>query len=195
MRNVERRGFLTLAAGVGAALAAEGARAAASSPDAFMLHPSGAMPNNERLPVLWYRQAFVPGDDLADRFDVLFARNGWPSQWHAGIYDFHHYHSTAHEVLGCARGGTRVMLGGENGRPVRFSAGDVLVLPTGTGHRNMTPDADILVVGAYPAGQHWDICRNAPDAAARARMATLPFPVSDPVGGTGGAVPALWHRV
>jgi len=194
MRDLERRDFLALAAGLGAVLAAEGGRAAPSSPDSFILRPGGAMPNNDRLPVLWYRGALAAGDDLADRMDALFTRTGWPPQWHAGIFPFHHYHSTAHEVLGCARGGTRVMLGGENGRLVPVAAGDVLVLPTGTGHRNMTPDADLLVVGAYPAGQHWDICRAAPDAAARQRMATLPFPASDPVGGRGGRLPSFWSR-
>jgi uncharacterized protein YjlB len=71
------------------------------------------------------------------------------------------------------------------------SEGDVLVLPAGTGHRRATERNGFTVVGAYPAGQEdYDLLRGgSPDevAAARERIAALPAPPGDPVGGAGVA--------
>ena len=163
-------------------------------PEALFLRQNGWVPNNERLPVLFYRTALKPeGTDPAAIFESAFSRNGWPPQWRNGIYPFHHYHSTAHEVLGIAQGRTRVMLGGENGRQIEAHAGDVLVLPAGTGHCKLEATSDLLVVGAYPPDQHWDICRTGLSAAALEKMKQLLFPKQDPVGGSGGPLVAHWH--
>lgn len=63
------------------------------------------------------------------------------------------------------------------------SAGNALVLPAGTGHRRIHSTEDFLVVGAYPAGQEWDICCTAPSPEAHERIRTLPYPGRDPVMG------------
>lgn len=164
-----------------------------AEPQILRLSRNGWMPNNEHLPVLLYRDAMRgSGADPAANFEAVFVHNGWPPQWRNGVYDFHHYHSTAHEVLGFVTGSALLMLGGENGHKVKVSAGDVAVLPTGTGHCKISASADFLVVGAYPPDQTFDICRSAPDSTAQNRMERLLFPKSDPVSGSGGSLVRLW---
>jgi uncharacterized protein YjlB len=179
-------------------LAAKLEAPSATTPQQLHLKPNGWMPNSP-LPVLLYRNALPtspdPANTLADTMERLFTTNGWPPQWRNGVYDFHHYHSTAHEVLGFATGRADLVLGGEGGEPVTVHAGDVLVLPTGTGHCRITASGDFLVIGAYPANEHWDICRTAPTPEVLERMRHVRFPASDPLTGASGALPKLWPQV
>src|SRR5215470_9975425 len=118
----------------------------------------GTVPNN-RLPLVLYRGALGQEGDLASRCEAMFDVNGWPGAWRNGIYGHHHYHSTAHEVLGIARGSARVRLGGENGATVELRQGDVVVIPAGVAHKRESASGDLLVIGSYPEGQRPDICK------------------------------------
>lgn len=152
--------------------------------------PGDAIPNHPSFAVLIYHdvEAAAAGADAAREH---FSDNGWGGSWVNGVFPFHHFHSTSHEVLAVVAGRATIELGGPQGQSFEVAAGDVMVLPAGTGHRRADADAAFTVVGAYPAGQEdYDLLRgDDPDevAAARERIAGLGPPPQDPVGGDGVA--------
>jgi uncharacterized protein YjlB len=147
--------------------------------------PAGdTIPNHPRFEVLVYR-----GVDLSGGARELFAAHGWGGAWQNGVFPFHHFHSTSHEALAVVAGRATLHLGGPQGESFEVEAGDVLVLPAGTGHKRETDRDGFTVVGAYPAGQEdYDLLREGEGGEeARARIASLGAPASDPVGGEGVA--------
>jgi uncharacterized protein YjlB len=168
-----------------------------TKPKTVRFKDAGTIPNNPDLPVLIYKSAVKLDNDPPAAIERVFDENQWPPQWRDGIYPFHHYHSTAHEVLGIARGRVRVILGGESGEEFLLEAGDVVVLPAGTGHKRIEGSDDLLVVGAYPPGQDWDLIREdepKKKAAAMERIARVPLPTADPVVGADGPLIKLWSQ-
>jgi uncharacterized protein YjlB len=121
--------------------------------------------------------------DPAAIFEELFESNDWVDAWRDGIYDWVHYHSRTHEVLGIARGTGRVQFGGSKGRKVILKPSDVAILPAGTGHQRLEASDDFLVVGAYPPTGSYDECTSSEDR----KKAQFPFrkPAAEPR-------PGLW---
>ncbi|MBV9337774.1 MAG: cupin domain-containing protein [Solirubrobacterales bacterium] len=152
----------------------------------------GSIPNSS-LPVVLYRGALADSAGAA-AYQKLFAGHRWLGAWRDGIFPFHHFHSTAHEVLGIAAGEAEVMLGGPQGRRFQLRRGDVVVLPAGTGHCNLGSSAGLLVVGAYPDGMEWDLRRGNPAEhdEVLANIVRVPLPDQDPVLGADGALRELW---
>jgi uncharacterized protein YjlB len=158
----------------------------------------GAIPNNHLFPLTVYSNAVRgPDNDFARRFELLFLRNGWGSCWRNGIFQFPHYHSTTHEILGIAKGNAQVRFGGARGRILSVKRGDAVLIPAGIGHERIASSSDFLVVGAYPAGfapdvlgpgarQYGEICR---------RIADVPIPHLDPISGVIGPVKTIWGRI
>ena len=162
-----------------------------------LLGDDGVFPNNEKLPVLIYRSAFyAAGESVGDDIECAFRNNGWGGTWQNGIYSYHHYHSTAHEVLGVARGTATVRLGGDDGLTLELAPGDVVVLPAGVAHKNEGSSADFLVVGAYPLGQEYDMNYGKPEErpAADRNIEMTPLPETDPVHGAAGPLLERWRK-
>jgi uncharacterized protein YjlB len=158
--------------------------------------PNGAIPNHPRWPLLVYPGAVVlGGPDPAAAFEQLFERNRWPAAWRNGVHGFHHFHSTAHEVLGVYSGEVTVRFGGDGGIEITARPGDVVVLPAGTGHKRLAARGALGIVGAYPAGQHADTCIPLTANARRAAeaVARVPLPACDPVCGAAGPLFEYWR--
>jgi len=165
-------------------------------PETFILPPNGRMPNSH-LPVVFYRDVAPASEDLEPYFRRLFNHNHWGGDWAMGIYGYHHFHSNAHEVLGIAAGSATLVLGGDGGRLLEVTRGDVLVLPAGTGHRRIKDSWDFWVVGAYPRGQedYDEFTDHAMCTNCVFRLRRVALPQQDPVFGKDGKLPRLWGEV
>jgi uncharacterized protein YjlB len=158
--------------------------------DVIFFNDDGTIPNS-RFPLTIYRQSFDKiGDEGADWLEKKFSSNGWTNSWRWGVYDFHHYHSNTHEVLGVYSGSATIKFGGENGEDVRLGAGDIVIIPAGVGHKCITHSGDFMVVGAYPGGVEPDIKKGIEGEREEAinSIATVPIPGSDPLLGKDGLV-------
>jgi uncharacterized protein YjlB len=165
-------------------------------PLAIVFEDDGLVPNNP-MPFLVYKGAVdLDGAQPEAAIEKLFGANGWGDMWRNGIFDYLHYHSTVHEVLGVARGHARVRFGGDAGREIDVAAGDVAILPAGTGHQRLSASDDFSVVGAYPPGPKMQVTRPTPEnhGEALTKIAQVPLPKTDPVRGPDGPLTKLWKR-
>ena len=163
-------------------------------PLTFVFKDDGLVPNNP-MPFLVYKGAIAINHAHPERtVEQLFGANGWGDMWRNGIFDYLHYHATVHEALGVARGHARVQFGGDNGKALEISAGDVAILPAGTGHQCLQASPDFSVVGAYPPGPKMQITRPTPENHRKAlqTIPQVPMPKTDPVMGEDGPLVRLW---
>jgi uncharacterized protein YjlB len=189
------------------------------SADPCMLSSSGDCPNNDALPLLLYRGAVALSEDDAEGdVEKAFWANGWGNGFRGDTFPFHHYHSTAHEVVGIARGTATIQFGGPDGPVFDVAAGDAVLIPAGVVHCRLDDAPGFMSVGAYPPGQTPDLCvlneadagiaRQTPEigdlavkpigqnelASTKARINSVALPSSDPIAGNGGPMAAHWLR-
>jgi uncharacterized protein YjlB len=139
----------------------------------YGLTDDGLVPNNPALPLKVYRSAFATEAARAPEAIIAhLAANGWGGAWINGIYDFQHYHATAHEVLVIAAGSADVQFGGPSGPLLTVAAGDAVLIPAGVGHCRRSSGASLVVIGAYPAG-HEDVDLRRATASDRASALSL----------------------
>jgi uncharacterized protein YjlB len=165
-------------------------------PLTFVFADDGLVPNNP-MPFLFYKGAIdVAKACPEETIEKLFDSNGWGGMWRNGVYDYLHYHSTVHEALGVARGHACVRFGGAQGREFEILAGDVAILPAGTGHQCLSSSSDFCVIGAYPPGARMQITRPTPEnhATALKSIPKVELPNSDPVRGKNGPLVRLWRQ-
>lgn len=168
----------------------------ARKPRTVRFKDDGIIPNHPQWPLVLYRGVvrLDKGLDPAAVFEEVFENNGWGDSWRDSIYDYVHYHSRIHEVLGIARGEGKVQFGGLKGRTISVKAGDVAILPAGTGHQRLSASDDFLVIGAYPPDGTYDECTRSEDR--KKALKTIPKvgrPRKDPVYGSGGPLLSLWR--
>lgn len=160
-----------------------------------LLPDDGQLPNNALLPLLVYKNVLhLPEEEAGEIVEEIFEVNGWANAWKDGIYDYHHYHSTAHEVLGIIKGSALVQFGGPMGVSISLEPGDVVIIPAGVAHKNTTGDKDFMCVGAYPVGQQYDIktVKKGERPETDKNIKKVSLPETDPIYGMNGPLIKNW---
>jgi uncharacterized protein YjlB len=163
-----------------------------------IIKENGNFPNNPRLPLLLYKQVLpIKENNLAQKFEEMFEKNHWGSCWRNGIYSYHHYHSTAHEVLGIYNGWANVQFGGSDGVIVKVEKGDAVVIPAGVSHKNQGASGDFACVGAYPSGQDYDMNygRDGERLTTDTNIERVPMPLTDPISGKSDGLINYWSPI
>lgn len=94
----------------------------------YSFEDDGHIPNNPKLPLLFYPQALDEPSLSSSACRALLKQNGWGGSWVNGVFPYHHYHSNAHEVLCVVDGGASIAFGGPEGTVIEVRAGDVVVI-------------------------------------------------------------------
>jgi uncharacterized protein YjlB len=163
-------------------------------PEEFIFNDDGKIPNS-KYSLLIYHGAFTEkGNKAAEWLEDVFSQHNWTNSWRWGVYSYHHYHSNTHEVLGVYSGNAILQLGGEKGQKFKVKPGDIIVIPAGTGHKNIGCSSDFSVVGAYPNGMQPDLMKGEPGErpSADKNISKVPFPDSDPLLGADEGLCRIW---
>ncbi len=161
----------------------------------YRFEDDGRIPNNPNLPLLVYPRGLSEPEQQPSRCKELLAKNGWGGAWVDGVFSYHHYHSTSHEVLCVVSGRTSIAFGGPEGETVEVQAGDMVVIPAGVGHCNSGSSGDFTVVGAYPRGQeNYDLRTGEEGERPKVleNIRDVPLPEADPLFGEGGPLLQRW---
>lgn len=159
-----------------------------------LISSTGFFPNNPRYPLLIYKQTFVITNQSPQAIQDLLRRNHWSKSWVDSIYDYHHYHSTTHEVLVMIEGEGTVQFGGDKGKIYEVKQGDVVIIPAGVAHKSLSLSRSFKCVGAYPWDVDFDMnygtAEEHPHVDEQIKNAGLPQ--SDPVFGKHGLLFNYW---
>ena len=163
-----------------------------------ILKDDGQFPNNETLPILVYKGSLnLHPSDEAECVVDLFHKNNWTNSWQGGIFDYQHYHSNTHEVMGVVIGRADVQLGGPEGVVIELLRSDVIIIPAGVAHKCLFSTDDFLCVGAYPEGKTFDM--NYGEASERPeadeKISKVPIPSTDPIYGDSGPLLDHWKSI
>lgn len=159
-----------------------------------LIPEDGEFPNNGLMPLLVYQKVLhIYGKAEKEVID-LFETNDWANAWVNGVYDYHHYHSLAHEVLGVIKGSARIQFGGPSGIGILLEKGDAIIIPAGVAHKAIEVFDDFTCIGAYPGGQSPDILTGKPGEKEMAiqKIKEVELPIADPVYGTDGPLLVNW---
>jgi len=142
----------------------------------------GTYPNNPTHPLLLYRSAFHGTQQ--EGYTKIVSSGEWTSPWVWGIFTYHHYHTTAWELLICVKGQADIQIGGSNGPIVNISKGDVMLVPPGLAHKQIRDSGGFTLLGSYPiegCSGPVDTVRGAPTEDQKANIEACVTPKRDPV--------------
>lgn len=157
----------------------------------YFFKDDGVIPNNPRLPVLVYSGVF---QENPEQIETTFNEHNWQNSWVSDVFDYHHYHSNSHEVLGVRSGSAKLKIGGERGEELLVDCGDILILPAGTGHKKVSSSPDFKIVGAYPDGKEYNTKTGERNERPQVlqEIKQVPLPSNDPVFGDNGPLKQSW---
>jgi uncharacterized protein YjlB len=158
----------------------------------YIFPDDGTFPNS-KWPLLVYGQ-FFDTDHNAKIIEKTFARHDWSNSWLNGIYNYQHYHSITHEVIGIFSGIAKVLFGGPHGKEIELNPGDVVIIPAGVAHKRMYASKDFRCIGAYPEGMPYDLNYGQENERPKAdeNISKVGLPHTDPVKGKDGYLFEYW---
>lgn len=148
------------------------------------LDDDGTFANNDMYPTLLLKSVF--DGTQAEGVRRITNDGKWTPPWAWGIFEYHHYHSRAWELLLCVRGEASVQLGEPTGPTVSISRGDSVLVPPGVAHKQLNANGGFTLLGAYPTHDFdgsIDTLTGLPTAEQRNRIKACFVPLTEPITG------------